>query len=209
MVLPTPRCAFRLDAAICDACPLRSSCVRARPGKDRLVMLHPQEALQQEARAFQQSEAFAPYRKLRQAAEHRLARLMQLGVRQARYVGRTKTLCQLLLAATVANLTLVATRVGRMRDRYHIRAYLFHQLFMSTAILEAIRRPFLVQARPALLPRRGFSATPLGISVNRVFAGRNARAVWRKKEDGPQNLESGSNGYAPASQDPPPARFDK
>jgi hypothetical protein len=29
-------------------------------------------------------------------------------VRQARYVGRSKTLCQLLLAATVANLTLLA-----------------------------------------------------------------------------------------------------
>ena len=77
-------------------------------------MIHPQEA-----RASQRSEAFAPYRKLRQAAEHRLARLMQLGVRQARYVGRTKTLFQLLMAATVANLTLVATRVGLMRDRNH------------------------------------------------------------------------------------------
>ena len=84
-------------------------------------MLHPQEAVLQEARAFQRSEAFAPYRRLRQAAEHRLARLMQLGVRQARYVGRAKTLCQLLLAATVANLTLVATKVGLMRDRNHPR----------------------------------------------------------------------------------------
>ena len=44
---------------------------------------------------------------------------MQLGVRQARYFGRTKTLCQLLMAATVANLTLVATRAGLMRDRNH------------------------------------------------------------------------------------------
>ena len=88
---------------------------------------------------------------------------MQLGVRQARYVGRTKTLCQLLLAATVPNLTLVATRVGLMRDRNHIRAYLSHQLFMSTAILDAIRCPFLVQARPELLPRGGFSATLLGV----------------------------------------------
>ena len=42
---------------------------------------------------------------------------MQLGARQARYVGRTKTLCQLLLAATVANLTLVATKVGLVRGR--------------------------------------------------------------------------------------------
>jgi hypothetical protein len=34
--------------------------------------------------------------------------LVQLGIRQARYVGRTRTLFQLLLAATVANLTLLA-----------------------------------------------------------------------------------------------------
>ena len=40
--------------------------------------------------------------------EHRLARLVQLGIRQARYFGRTKTRFQLYLAATVANLTLVA-----------------------------------------------------------------------------------------------------
>jgi len=59
------------------------------------------------------------YRKLRQAAEHRLARLMQLGARQARYFGRTKTLFQLLMAATVANLTLMAMRTGLMRDRNH------------------------------------------------------------------------------------------
>ena len=114
-----PLRAFRFEADICDACPLRSLCMRARLGKGRVVMIHPQEALLQEARAFQQSEAFAPYRKLRQAAEHRLARLMQLGVRQARYLGRTKTLFQLLIAATVANLTLVATRIGLMRDHNH------------------------------------------------------------------------------------------
>jgi hypothetical protein len=42
---------------------------------------------------------------------------MQLGLRQARYFGRTKTLFQLLMAATVANLTLVATKVGLMRGR--------------------------------------------------------------------------------------------
>ena len=109
---------FRFDAALCDACPLRPACVRARPGRGRLVMLHPREALLQAARAFQRSPAFAPYRRLRQVAEHRLARLMQLGVRQARYIGRTKTLCQLLLAATVANLTLVATSIGLMRGRH-------------------------------------------------------------------------------------------
>jgi hypothetical protein len=114
--------AFRFAATVCDACPLRPSCVRARPGRGRLVMLHPREALLQEARAFQRSPAFAPYRRLRQVAEHRLARLMQLGVRHARYVGRAKTLCQLLLAATVANLTLVATTVGLLRGHRRRRA---------------------------------------------------------------------------------------
>lgn len=113
----TPLRAFRFDGAVCDVCPLRPSCVRARPGHGRTVMLHPQEVLLQQARAFQQSAPFGPYRKLRQAAEHRLARLMQLGMRQARYFGRSKTRGQLLLAATVANLTLTATRVGLMRGR--------------------------------------------------------------------------------------------
>jgi len=77
--------------------------------------LHPQEALLQEARAFQRSAAYAPYRTLRQVAEHRIARLMQLGARKARYFGRRKTLFHLLIAATVANLTLVAAKTGLMR----------------------------------------------------------------------------------------------
>ncbi len=44
--------------------------------------------------------------------EHRLARLVQLGIRQSRYFGRAKTRFQLYLAATVANLTLVAAKAG-------------------------------------------------------------------------------------------------
>jgi transposase len=108
--------AFQFPAVLCAACPLRPKCVIAR-SDGRRVQLHPQESLMQAARAFQKSDAYAPYRTLRQAVEHRLARLVQLGVRQARYVGRIKTLFQLLLAATVANLTLVATKTGLMRGR--------------------------------------------------------------------------------------------
>ena len=48
----------------------------------------------------------------RVVVEHRLARLVQLGIRQSRYFGRIKTRFQLLLAATVANLTLVAAKTG-------------------------------------------------------------------------------------------------
>ena len=76
------------------------------------MRLHPQEGLLQEARALQRSPAFAAYRRLRVTAEHRLARLTQLGIRQARCFGRAKTKCQLYLAATVANLTLVASQSG-------------------------------------------------------------------------------------------------
>ena len=84
--------AFRFDAAVCGVCPLRSQCVAAKPGTGRTVQLHPQEALLQQARALQQSEAFAEYRQRRVVMEHRLARLVQLGIRQSRYFGRAKTL---------------------------------------------------------------------------------------------------------------------
>ena len=77
------------------------------------MLIHPQEALQQQARALQQSADYNQYRARRVVAEHRLARLVQLGIRQARYFGRVKTKFQLYLAATVANLTLVAGKIRR------------------------------------------------------------------------------------------------
>ena len=110
--------AFRFDAAVCGACPLKERCVGPGKGSGRTVRLHPQEAMLQRARALQKSEGYAEYRQRRVVVEHRLARLVQLGVRQARYFGRTKTLFQLLMAATVANLTLVAGKVGRMGGIY-------------------------------------------------------------------------------------------
>jgi hypothetical protein len=104
------RRAFLFDADICSVCARRSECVWAKRHRGRTIQLHPQERLLQEAREFQQSAAFKEYRQIRQTAEHRLARLVQLGIRQARYFGRRKTLFQLLMAATVANLTLVANQ---------------------------------------------------------------------------------------------------
>lgn len=129
---------FTFDPAICATCALRPTCVRAGPDQGRTVRLHPQEALLQEARALQRSEAFTPYRKLRQAAEHRIARLIQLGVRQARYFGRVKTLYQLLMAAMVANLTLVATKMGLIRGRGRGQDHLFAPLLGHLARLTAV-----------------------------------------------------------------------
>ena len=95
---------------------LQSGAVAGSSGLGRTVQLHPQEALLQQARALQQSEAFAGYRQRRVVVERRLARLVQLGIRQARYFGRVKTKFQLYLAATVANLTLVASKAGLPED---------------------------------------------------------------------------------------------
>jgi hypothetical protein len=111
-----PKKAFQFPGAACDGCELRSQCTRAGPGKGRTVALHPQEGLLQEARALQNSPEFSEYVRKRQAAEHRLARLVQLGIRQARYFGRRKTLFQARIAAAVANLTLVAPRAPQGQE---------------------------------------------------------------------------------------------
>ena len=112
--------AFQFDGAVCGVCPLRSQCIAAQGRKGRRVLIHPQEGMLQQARALQQSAAYDEYRARRVVVEHRLARLVQLGIRQARYFGRVKTKFQLYLAgkigylaATVANLTLVAGKIGR------------------------------------------------------------------------------------------------
>ena len=102
---------FRFAVAACAACPLRAQCVRGVGG--RTVALHPQERLLQDARAFQASPAFAEYRRRRQRVEHRIARLVQLGIRQARDIGTPKVLFQLLMAAAVANLTYLAAAASQ------------------------------------------------------------------------------------------------
>jgi hypothetical protein len=98
---------FRFAADVCAACPLQTQCVKGQGG--RSVRVHPQEGLLQAARAEQDSPAGRELRTRRQVVEHRIARLVQLGIRQARYIGRSKTLFQLLMAAAVANLTLLAS----------------------------------------------------------------------------------------------------
>jgi hypothetical protein len=97
---------FVFATETCAVCPLRAQCVRGQCG--RTVQVHPQEALLQRARELQASPAFNEARRQRQVVEHRIARLVQLGIRQARYFGRTKTVFQLCLVAAVANLTLLA-----------------------------------------------------------------------------------------------------
>jgi hypothetical protein len=107
---------FVFAAETCAACPVRAQCTRGKGG--RTIQLHPQEALLQQARDFQARPAFAEVRRRRQVVEHRIARLVQLGIRQARYVGRTKTLFQVCLAAAVANLTLLAATSDALTNEH-------------------------------------------------------------------------------------------
>ena len=163
--------AFQFDGAVCRICPLRSQCIAAKGRKGRRVLIHPQEGMLQEARALQRSAAYDEYRARRVAVEHRLARLVQLGIRQSRYFGRVKTRFQLYLAATVANLTLVAGKielsdsVGGELPRHRavlsavpsdLQAVSHGVVANATAIFGAVRLGILwtvILLKPALLPK--------------------------------------------------------
>src|SRR6266849_2352630 len=88
--------------AVCRDCPLRAHCTEAAGG--RTVQVHAQEAPLQAARAAQATPEGRALLRERVVVEHRLARLGQLGVGQARYRGRQKTRFQLLILAAIANL---------------------------------------------------------------------------------------------------------
>ncbi len=103
---------FHFPAGLCSGCALKSACLSSKSGGGRSVILHPQEGLIQSARAYQKTEAYRQDLRSRQAVEHRLARLVQLGIRQARYLERAKTRLQGLLAATVANLSRARGRLA-------------------------------------------------------------------------------------------------
>ncbi len=156
---------FVFDGRTCRTCIMQGNCVSSKNRRGRTVRLHPQEALLQQARALQHSEAFVEYRKRRQVSEHRLARLVQLGIRQSRYFGRVKTLFQLLMAATVANLTMVATKMGMMgRVNQPAASFfaLFYRGFMISAATLISQMPLITIPLPVLMtgrlrpPERGF-----------------------------------------------------
>jgi len=97
---------FVFAAATCEACPLRSPCVRGKG--PRTLTIQAEEDLQQRARVHNRTAAGRKSLRQRVVVEHRIARLVQLGIRQSRYFGRTKTCLQVVMAAVVANVSLVA-----------------------------------------------------------------------------------------------------
>jgi len=113
---------YQWPAAVCAVCPLRKQCLKAGDPEDgkarargRTLSEHPEEELLAKARAQQHTPEFRDTYRQRQTVEHRLARMMQLGARQAKYFGRAKTELQWLIAATVANLTLALGHRNKQR----------------------------------------------------------------------------------------------
>lgn len=111
---------YQWDTEVCASCPLRESCVKLSESESgepevrhgRTVRDHAEEELLAAARARQKSPSFRATYKEREVIEHRLARMIQLGGRQARYFGRKKTAFQWMMIAVVANLTKAAGAVG-------------------------------------------------------------------------------------------------
>jgi len=99
---------FAFDKTICRACPRSAECIgRDKRRRGRFVQLHPRETALRAAREFERTAYHRSQYRSRVVVEHRIARLVQLGIRQSRYVGLAKTAFQVLMAATVANLVLV------------------------------------------------------------------------------------------------------
>lgn len=104
---------FVFPKETCLVCPYYDDCVGEGRPRGRTITLHPDEEILQQARELEQTEYFTQQYKKRITVEHRIGRLMQLGTRQSRYFGREKAYFQLLMAATVANLTLVANKYDK------------------------------------------------------------------------------------------------
>lgn len=100
------RATFELvfPAAVCAACPLRSQCVKSRRGGRRVkVSVHERRIAA--ARAAQTDDpATVTLLRARAKVERKIDHLQDLGMRQARYLGRRKTRLQAALAAIVANI---------------------------------------------------------------------------------------------------------
>jgi IS5 family transposase len=91
----------------CTPCSLRAQCTKSRTRSKELKITEQTEALWK-LRKQQRTKRFRRRYRKRVAVEHRLGRLVQLGIRQAKYFGSAKVGFQVALAATVANLGLVA-----------------------------------------------------------------------------------------------------
>jgi len=102
---------YQFSRKDCTGCELRAQCTRAESNSKVVQITAKTEELQPLRREQRTPEFRAKYRE-RVKVEHRIGRMVQLGVRQARYLGNKKLAFQVAMVATVANLTLAVSRSG-------------------------------------------------------------------------------------------------
>ena len=90
----------------CGPCTLRNQCTKGAKTARVIQITRKTEALRP-LRRHQKTKRFRKRYRERVVVEHRIARLVQLGVRQARYLGSRKVGFQVALIAAVANLGLL------------------------------------------------------------------------------------------------------
>ena len=151
---------YRFAESACSACPMRSQCTTAKGG--RSVRVTPETLAHQEHRRRQQTPAFKEVYRRRVRVEHAIARLIQLGARQARYLGRAKVEFQLAMTAAARNLA--AAAIDHLRELLHLTMLIIHQAPRS-ALLRGRDRNGAANATPPRLspvgvPRTDFSRLP-------------------------------------------------
>lgn len=145
--------AFRFSHAQCHTCPFAPQCLKPAAAW-RSVTLHEHEALMQAAKQFQRTGQFRQAYRLRSTVEHRIARLVQLGLRKARFFGKAKLVFQLAMTAAVANLTLIASHVSRSfsfvsLSLQNVVAFLFMR--SQDAKIESLFIPVMDPLHPSLV----------------------------------------------------------
>lgn len=141
---PYPGWRYVFSRHDCRTCRLRAQCTTGKRTARVITVTEATRALQK-LRRQQSTPEFRSLYRLRVVVEHRLARLCQLGMRQARYFGRAKTAFQLAMAAAVANLSLAITRLGSSFVHLwsHLAPFVAVLAFSARRIDSTARRPAL------------------------------------------------------------------
>ncbi len=135
----------------CNACPIRAKCTTAKVTA-RTVTVTDHTVELQRRRKKQRTKKFKEAYRRRVVVEHRIGRLAQLGIRQARYLGRSKVAFQVSLLATIANLGLAAAKAAHWRNI---------ALRRSTAVISGFRN-HIFEALCAISANVGSETRPDG-----------------------------------------------
>ena len=95
---------YRFDKSLCDACPLRTQCLKTTQKRGRTVRINDYSAEYARVRERAQTEEYASVKREHPAVERRLGHLVnRYGGRRARYRGLPRVLSQQLMGAFTHN----------------------------------------------------------------------------------------------------------